>query len=110
MLKKRTIALLLCFCVFCCLSILIAAQPVYAQDGYQKNPVDYREIDDYLRSAVDNAHIPGMSVTIVNKDAVLFSGNYGDCEAAKHPFIWVRSVNPLPPSASCSWLSRGKLT
>ena len=86
MLKKRTIALLLCFCVFCCLSILIAAQPVYAQDGYQKNPVDYREIDDYLRSAVDNAHIPGMSVTIVNKDAVLFSGNYGDCESSETPF------------------------
>ena len=74
------------FLCFCCLSILITAQPVYAQDGYQKNPVDYREIDDYLRSAVDDAHIPALSVTIVNKDAVLFSGNYGDCENSETPF------------------------
>ena len=30
-------------------------------------------------------------------------------KAAKRPFIWVRSVNPLPPSASCSWLEQGKV-
>ena len=47
----------------------------------------YGEIDTYLQSCVENAHIPSMSVTIVDKDKVLLSQSYGDCENCDTPFL-----------------------
>ena len=47
----------------------------------------YGEIDTYLQSCAENAHIPSMSVTIVDKDKVLLSQSYGDCENCDTPFL-----------------------
>lgn len=47
----------------------------------------YSNIDDYLQKCVENANIPAMSVSIVNKNEVLFSGNYGQCENNDTPFF-----------------------
>ena len=67
--------------ITCFLNILCSAQTVYAQTDI------YNEIDIYLQSCAENAHIPAMSVTIVDKDSVLFSQNYGDCESCDIPFL-----------------------
>lgn len=47
----------------------------------------YTKIDAYLRSCAENAHIPSMSITIVNQDEVLFSQGYGGCESSDMPFL-----------------------
>lgn len=49
--------------------------------------VDYNRIDDYLNNEVRKNHIKGMAVIVVDKDAVLFSGTYGDCNNADMPFV-----------------------
>lgn len=50
-------------------------------------PELFREIDRYLGSCADNARIPAMSVTIVDKEQVVFSGSYGDCQSCDTPFL-----------------------
>ncbi|HKM34061.1 MAG TPA: serine hydrolase domain-containing protein [Lachnospiraceae bacterium] len=47
----------------------------------------YDAIDQYLQKEVVEAHIPGMSVVIVDKDKVLFSNTYGNCSSIDAPFI-----------------------
>lgn len=47
----------------------------------------YNEIDSYLTDAFIKAHFPAMSITIVNKENVLFSKTYGDCESTDTPFL-----------------------
>lgn len=47
----------------------------------------YHEIDSYLSDACAKAHFPAMSVTIVDKEEVLFSNTYGDCESTDTPFL-----------------------
>jgi len=47
----------------------------------------YDAIDQYLQQEATTAHIPGMSVVIVDKDKVLFSNTYGDCNSIDAPFI-----------------------
>lgn len=44
-------------------------------------------IDAYLQRASQSSHIPGLSVTIVNSEGILFSGCYGNCGSADEPFI-----------------------
>lgn len=44
-------------------------------------------IDAYLADAVMMAHFPAMSVTIVDKDSVLMSKTYGECESTDVPFL-----------------------
>lgn len=47
----------------------------------------YDAIDQYLQKEATEAHIPGMSVVIVDKDKVLFSNTYGNCNSIDAPFI-----------------------
>lgn len=47
----------------------------------------YDELDSYLADACAKAHFPAMSVTIVNKEDVLLSRTYGDCESTDTPFL-----------------------
>ncbi|MDE6869960.1 MAG: beta-lactamase family protein [Clostridia bacterium] len=47
----------------------------------------YNEIDSYLADACAKAHFPAMSITIVNKEDVLLSKTYGDCESTDTPFL-----------------------
>lgn len=72
-------------CVLCavCLSLIIGGlQPVYAAgDGL------YGDIDSYLKACAEDARIPAMSVTVVDKDRTLFSRSYGQCESADTPFM-----------------------
>ncbi|MCH5296231.1 MAG: beta-lactamase family protein [Ruminococcus sp.] len=69
------------------LSINFNTQIVYAKTEQTSETDIYNDIDIYLQSCVENAHIPSMSVTIVDKDNVLFSQNYGNCENCDTPFL-----------------------
>lgn len=55
--------------------------------GAAENQINYDTVDKYLQTCVKNAHIPALSVTIVDKDSVLFSGCYGECESCDTPFV-----------------------
>lgn len=48
---------------------------------------NYDKIDDYLNRCVQNAKIPALTVTIVDKDNVLFSESYGRCDNCDTPFV-----------------------
>lgn len=66
-----------------------STQPAYANGNKaltEEGDV-YSSIDTYLQACVKNARIPAMSVSIVDKDEVLFSGNYGQCESIDTPFL-----------------------
>lgn len=69
------------------LNIIFSAQTVQAQTNTSADAGLYNDISAYLQSCVENAHIPAMSVTIVNQDNVLFSQGYGDCENCDTPFV-----------------------
>lgn len=72
------------FIAFLCIACLsLSVQTVYAES---KTDI-YGDIDNYLRSCVKSSHIPSMSVTIADKDNVLFSGSYGDCKSCDTPFL-----------------------
>ncbi|MCM1305828.1 MAG: beta-lactamase family protein [Bacteroides sp.] len=47
----------------------------------------YADIDAYLSDACKKAHFPAMSVTIVDKNSVLFSMTYGDYISTDTPFL-----------------------
>ena len=70
-----------------CLFSTIFTQSVYAQAETNTETDIYSDIDIYLRSCAENAHIPSMSVTIVDKDNVLFAQSYGSCESCDTPFL-----------------------
>lgn len=55
--------------------------------GAVTNQMNYKTVDEYLQSCVENAHIPALSITIVDKDNVLFSSCYGECDDCDTPFV-----------------------
>lgn len=62
----------------------------YIPNGNVENTVSadlFSKIDEYLEDAVKKAHFPAMSVTIVDKDNVLMSKTYGECESTDVPFL-----------------------
>ena len=69
------------------LNMIYNTQPIYAETEIMEETDIYSDIDTYLRSCLKNAHIPSMSVTIVDKDKVLFSQSYGNCESCDTPFL-----------------------
>lgn len=90
-LKRSLPAYMTVICTICFLAMICNIRPVYAKDrtnASTKQEADiYNQIDNYLRSCVENAKIPAMSVSIVNKDEVLFSENYGQCKSNDTPFL-----------------------
>lgn len=83
------------FCVLICFTLLggvlfsNANQPqphAFALAEKTENNV-YDEINAYLADACKKAHFPAMSVTIVNKDDILLSKTYGNCESTDTPFL-----------------------
>lgn len=51
------------------------------------NQIDYDTMGEYLQSCAKNAHIPALSVTIVDRNNVLFSNCYGECNDCDTPFV-----------------------
>ncbi len=68
---------------FLCIAIMMRSSlPVSANAD-----ADYESIHTQLEKDVEKYHIPGMAVIVVNKDSVLFSGTYGNCDSIDTPFI-----------------------
>ncbi len=72
------LAILTALCLFGTLS-----RPVHAETG----AFSADTLDHYLRSCVENARIPALSVTIVDREKTLFSQSYGGCENNDTPFL-----------------------
>ena len=85
--KKILFACIVMISITYLLNIIYNAQSVYAQTIPTSETDLYNNIDIYLQSCMKNAHIPSMSVTIVDKDKVLFSQSYGNCENCDTPFL-----------------------
>lgn len=85
--NRKILLACITFLAIACLLNICCAQPVYAETAPASETDIYSDIDAYLQSCVKNAHIPSMSVTIVDKDKVLLSKSYGDCENCDTPFL-----------------------
>lgn len=86
---KKTISLI-CIAVLsiiCLLNSICSTQLAYAKTDTKAKSDIYNDINTYLQSSMKSTHIPSMSVTIVNKDKILFSKGYGDCESSDTPFF-----------------------
>lgn len=49
--------------------------------------VDYEAISTQIARDVEENHIPGMAVCVVDKDGVIFEETYGNCTSIEQPFI-----------------------
>lgn len=87
--KRKTPAHISVIGIVCFIAVICSIQPAYAKEGANSSTEAdlYSNIDGYLQKCVENANIPAMSVSIVNKDEVLFSGNYGQCKSGDTPFL-----------------------
>ncbi len=47
----------------------------------------FEQIDAYLSDATAKAHFPSMSITIVDKENVLLSKTYGNCNSTDTPYL-----------------------
>ncbi len=83
--RKKLSMRIAAICMVCFIVLLVSVRPAYAQEAPE--PDIYRDIDAYLQECAENANIPALSVCIVNKDEVLFSGNYGACKSSDTPFF-----------------------
>ncbi len=59
------------------LTVLTFSGVAYAESNIEL----FQEINEHLQIAIEEANIPGMAVSIVDKDSVLFSNTYGNCES-----------------------------
>lgn len=85
--KKISFACIAILSIVSLWGIIFNTQSVYAKIEPKAETDVYSDIDIYLQSCVENANIPSMSVTIVDKDKVLFSQSYGNCENCDTPFL-----------------------
>ena len=85
--RKTTLACITILFAACLLNIFYNTQLVYAKSETEEETNTYSEIDTYLQTCVKNAHIPSLSVTIVDKNKVLFSESYGACKNPDTPFL-----------------------
>lgn len=84
--KKKTPLILIAILSIACLLNSIFNAPVCAEASAAETGI-YGDIDSYLQECAENARIPVMSVTIVDKSNVLLSQSYGECESCDTPFL-----------------------
>lgn len=83
---NKKILFLLTLSIVCLFSMFYSPSVYAATDAGTETNI-YGDIDTYLKTCAENAHIPSMSVIIVDKDTVLFSQSYGECESCDTPFL-----------------------
>ena len=84
--RKISLAFIAVLLIACLLNGILN-MPIYAKAETATETDIYSEIDTYLQACAKNARIPAMSVTIVDKDNVLLSQSYGECESCDTPFL-----------------------
>ena len=85
--RKILSAFIAIFVVVCLLNTVFRSLSAYAETERNTESDIYSDIDEYLQLCAKNAHIPSMSVTIVDKKKVLLSQSYGNCENCDTPFF-----------------------
>lgn len=88
--KPRLLSFIIVCLVLLSGIVLLNIDPTYehAYAAMEESGADvYQRIDGYLSDACKKARFPAMSVTIVDKDNVLFSKVYGNCKDADVPFL-----------------------
>lgn len=85
--KKISFVFTVILCILCLMNNVYNVQSVYAEAKPKEEINIYNDIDTYLEAGVKKAHIPSLSVTIVDKDKALFSQNYGNCKNCDTPFF-----------------------
>lgn len=72
-----------------CIIFVFLTQPFYtiAADDIDYHSMDYEAISLQIAKDVEEYHVPGMAVIVVDKDEVLFAETYGNCESIDTPFI-----------------------
>lgn len=65
--------------VFC---FMLCNASIYASDT---DTFDYDDISSEIEKDIEKYHIPGMAVIVVDKENVLFSGTYGNCDSIDTP-------------------------
>ncbi|MCH5197321.1 MAG: beta-lactamase family protein [Oscillospiraceae bacterium] len=85
MIKNKKFSFI-CIAVLC-ITYLLSAQSVLAETEPASKTDIFSDMDIFLQTCVKNAHIPSMSVTVADKDKVLFSESYGNCESCDTPFL-----------------------
>ncbi|MDE7191926.1 MAG: beta-lactamase family protein [Clostridia bacterium] len=85
----KSLCFLFCFVIICGV-FSFGMNPYQSQTfafAEQSESNVYDEIDSYLSDACAKAHFPAMSITIVNKEDVLLSKTYGNCQSTDTPFL-----------------------
>lgn len=77
---------MICFIVVC--SVFIINFNLNPTKAYaDSNDSMFDRIDAYLSDTTAKAHFPSMSITIVDKENVLFSKTYGSCKSTDTPYL-----------------------
>ena len=74
---------ILCFVMTMILCLAFCGEIVSATE----KSVDYEAISAQIARDVEENHIPGMAVCVVDKDEVIFEETYGNCISVEQPFI-----------------------
>ncbi len=87
--KKKVSPQRAILCIVCFFAVIYSVQPAYAKNSTKSSMQSdaFRNINNYLQKCTEKAHIPAMSVSIVNKNEILFSENYGQCKSSDTPFL-----------------------
>lgn len=87
--REMTVYCAIIVCIACFIVGMSSVPLTHAKSvtNTSKQSDIYEAIDDYLKRSVENANIPALSVNIVNKNEVLFSRSYGQCENGDTPFL-----------------------
>ncbi len=77
--------------LFACLLLALTVACAIPFNGASADTQSGRDvcsrIESYLAQAAKRAHIPAMSITIVNSESMLLSKTYGDCKSPEIPFL-----------------------
>ncbi len=78
-------------CILLCVGTILFSFNNYSNQNFAFADTNagntYEKIDEYLYDVCKKAHFPSMSITIVDKDEILFSNTYGDCNSTETPFL-----------------------
>ena len=83
----KKISIFICFILVCYFIVGFTFNQSDAYAFANSSGDVFDKIDAYLSDATVKAHFPAMSVTIVDKENVLFSKSYGNCENTDTPFL-----------------------
>lgn len=85
---KKKIYMICSIVLLCIFVITRPGAPVSANVNVNADiDRDYAGISAQLEKDAEKYHIPGMAVIVVDKDSVLFSETYGNCDSIDRPFI-----------------------